>query len=168
MIVSISRNLYVYLQTTNQLHLSRIPSDIAKILQNCYFRYFGHAWLCTPKVIHSTCRKLLRLSAGEKSTSFPSFFRRYCKDMQTFYFGYFEHAWLPKLKMIVSPCRKLQCLSACHKYISSFISSWDITFKRILQFDWPAAFWPITRGPESCQIWNWLWNISKNMSFHFR
>ena len=121
MIVSIWRNLYVYLQTTNQLHLSRIPSDIAKILQT-YFWYFGHAWLCTPKVIHSTCSKLLRLSAGEKSTSFPSLFRRYCKDMQTFYFGYFGHAWLPKLKMIVSPCRKLRCLSACHKYISSLIS----------------------------------------------
>ena len=122
MIVSIWRNLYVYLQTKNQLHLSRFPSDIAKILQTCYFGYFGHAWLCTPTVIQSTYRKLLRLSAGEKSTSFPSFFRRYCKDMQTFYFGYFGHAWLPKLKMIVSTCRKLRCVSACHKYTSSFIS----------------------------------------------
>ena len=33
--------------------------------------YFGHAWLCTPKVIQSNCRKPLCLSPGKKSTPSP-------------------------------------------------------------------------------------------------
>ena len=65
----------------NQLHPSRFPWDIAKILKHCYFGYFENAWLRTTKVILSICRKPLCLSAGKKSTSFPVFFRRYCKDM---------------------------------------------------------------------------------------
>ena len=72
--------------------------EIAKILQTCYFGCFGHAWLCIPKVILSPCRKLLSLPASKKSTSFPIFFWRYCKDMQTSYFGYFGHIWLHKPK----------------------------------------------------------------------
>ena len=39
---------------------------------------------------------------------------------------------------------------------------------RILSFDWPATFWPLTREPDFCQIWDWLCNINKNISFHFR
>ena len=48
------------------------------------------------------------------------------------------------------------------------LHSWDITFQRILQFDWLTAFWPITWEPEFCQIWNRWWNINNNISFHFR
>ena len=48
---------------------------IAKILQKC-FEYFGHSWLCTPKVILSIYRKLLCLSAGKKSTLSPMLFWR--------------------------------------------------------------------------------------------
>ena len=48
---------------------------IAKILQNC-FEYFGHSWLCTPKVIPLIYRKLLCLSAGKKWTSSPMLFWR--------------------------------------------------------------------------------------------
>ena len=76
---------HVYLQAKNQLHPSRFPSYIAKILQNCfpsyiakilqncYFAWFGHAWLCTPKVILWTCRKFSCLFFRQKSTSFPFF-----------------------------------------------------------------------------------------------
>ena len=46
--------------------------------------------------------------------------------------------------------------------------SWKITFYRILQFDWLTAFWPITREPEFCQIWDWWWNINNNIGFHFK
>ena len=74
------------------LHPSCFPWDIAKMLQTCYFGYFGHTWLHTIKVILSTCRKLVCLSAGKKSTSSPTFFWRYCKDMQIYNFGCFEHA----------------------------------------------------------------------------
>ena len=41
----------VYMQTKNQLHPSRFSWDIAKILQTCYFGYFKHVLLCTPKMI---------------------------------------------------------------------------------------------------------------------
>ena len=53
--------------------------DIVKILHIRYFGNFGHAWPCPSKMIVSSCRKLLCLSAGKKST--PSFtsFNRYCK-----------------------------------------------------------------------------------------
>ena len=50
--------------------------------------YFGT--LPTPRLILSSCRKLLDLSAGKKSTSFPMLLWGYCKDMKT-YFGYFRH-----------------------------------------------------------------------------
>ena len=35
-------------------------------------------------------------------------------------------------------------------------------------FDWLTAFWPITRKPEFCQIWDWWRDINNNISFHFR
>ena len=81
--------------------------DIAQILQTCYFGYFGNAWLNTLKVMLSTCRKLLCLSAGSKSTSSSTFFWRYCKDMQTSYFGHFGHAWLCTPTVILSTLQQL-------------------------------------------------------------
>ena len=59
MTVPLWRNLNVYQQTKNELHPSHFLYDIAKILQTCCTRYFGHAWLITPKVILSTSRKLV-------------------------------------------------------------------------------------------------------------
>ena len=80
--------------------------------------------------------------------------------MQT-YFGYFGHAWLHSPKMIVFNVY----LHAKNKLHNSLLS-YNITFQRILQFDWPAAFWPITWNPKLCQIcW---WNINNNISFHYR
>ena len=38
-----------------------------KDIQNSYFGYFGHAWLHTPKMIASACRRLLCLSACQKT-----------------------------------------------------------------------------------------------------
>ena len=67
--------------------------------------------LCTPKVILSTHRKLLCLSAGKESNHLSWF----SEDMQTSYFGCFGHAWLQKPKMILSACRRLWCLSGCQK-----------------------------------------------------
>ena len=68
-----------YLQAKNQLHPSCFPWDIAKILSACCFGYFGHAWLCTPKVALSTYRNPLCLSADGKSISSPMLFWRYWK-----------------------------------------------------------------------------------------
>ena len=39
-----------------------------------------------------------------------------------------------------------------------------MTFNRILQFDWLTA----TQEAQFCQIWDWWWNISHNISFNFR
>ena len=39
---------------------------------------------------------------------------------------------------------------------------------RILQFDWLTVFWPITREPEFCQLWDWWRNINNKISFYFR
>ena len=111
MIVSIWRIFDVYLQAKN---FSRFPRDISKILQTCYFGYFGQVWLHTSKIL-SPCRKLSYLSAGKRTTSTPQFSRRYCKDMQTSYFGYFGHVWIRTPKMVISTCRKFRSFSACQK-----------------------------------------------------
>ena len=80
--------------------------------------------------------------------------------MQT-YFGFFGHAWLHPPKIIVFNIN----LHTKNKLHNSLLS-YNITFQRILQFDWPAAFWPITWNPKLCQIcW---WNINNNISFHYR
>ena len=94
--------------------------DIARILQTCYFGYFGNDRLRKPKVILSICRKFWYLFLGKKLTSFPTFFGGYCKDMPISYFGYFGHVWLRTPKMMVSTCRQLRCLSACLKWTSLF------------------------------------------------
>ena len=39
----------VYLEAKNRLHYSCFPWDISKILQTCYFGYFGQVWLHKPK-----------------------------------------------------------------------------------------------------------------------
>ena len=55
MIVSIWRNIYCLSAGKNQVHvfleISTYPWDIANIFQTCYFGYFEHARLPTPKVI---------------------------------------------------------------------------------------------------------------------
>ena len=55
--------------TKNQLQTSLISWDIAKILQTCYFGYFGHFWPCPPKIKVSTCRQICYLSASKKINS---------------------------------------------------------------------------------------------------
>ena len=84
----------VYLLAKNQLHPSHFPWDIAKILQTCYFWYFGHACLHILKVTLSPCRKLSCYLQAENQLHSSRFSEDIdCKGMQT-YFGYFEHAWL--------------------------------------------------------------------------
>ena len=48
----LEKTFAVYQQAKNQLHCLGFPWDIAKVLQNCYSGYFGHAWLCTTKAIY--------------------------------------------------------------------------------------------------------------------
>ena len=90
-----------------------------------------------PKLILSTCRKLLCPFADKKSTSPFMLFWRYWKDIQT-YFGYFGHAWLHTPKMIVPTCRRLWCVSACQKM--NFIIH---------------IFFEILHFKESCNLISW-------------
>ena len=48
----LEKTFTVYQQAKNQFHCLGFPWDIAKVLQNCYSGYFGHAWLCTNKAIY--------------------------------------------------------------------------------------------------------------------
>ena len=82
--------------------------------------------------------------------------------MQTSYFGYFGHAWLHN-QLVEDFSVYLQVQNIFH-YSLLF---WDITFKRILQFDWLTAFRLITQEPEFCQIWDCGGDIN-SISFHFR
>ena len=70
-------NFRGHLQAKNQLQ----PYAFLEILQRytkSYFAYSGHACLCKPKQIVSTCRRLRCLSASQKYTSsFISFLRYY-------------------------------------------------------------------------------------------
>ena len=127
-----------------------------KYCKTCYFGYFGDVWLTTPKLIPSTCRKLLCLSAGKELTSSSMFFWRYCKDVQT-YFEYFGHIWLESFDVYLHAENTLHCT----------LLSWYLS-KRILQCDWPKAFLTLTQKPEFCRIWGWCWNINNNISFYFR
>ena len=101
-----------------------------KILQTCYFGYFGHDQPCPPKLIIPTCRKVWCLSACQKSTSPPLLSWDIAMILQTCYFGYFGHAWLWPPKMLISTCRKIWCLSSCEKSNTSLTSflkyCWDI------------------------------------------
>ena len=70
------------------------PLYIAKILQACYFGFFGNVWLWRVKCILTAYRKLWSLSSCKKIEFHPHFFfeilQKYCK---LFYFGYFGQAW---------------------------------------------------------------------------
>ena len=62
----------------NQLHPPCFSGDIAKRCKFSYFGYLGHVWLCRPKMIVSTRRKLRSLSGCQKyPSSFPSSLRYY-------------------------------------------------------------------------------------------
>ena len=83
--------------------------DIAKILETCYFRYFGNDWPCPPELTVSTCTKAWCLYACKTSAlSIHPFFleilQRYCKLI---YFGWFGYAWLWSSKRMVSACKNL-------------------------------------------------------------
>ena len=105
--------------------------DIVKILQTYYFEYFENAWSCQAVMIVSPCRhpwclkcwnKLVgnfNVYLMQKSTSSPTSFLRYRKDIGNFLF--YECLTIP-VKIIVSICCKLSCLSACEKSTSSLTS----------------------------------------------
>ena len=116
----------VYLKPKNQLHPFFFPWDISNILQTCYFGYFRHAWLLTPKVILSTCRKVSCLPAGKKINFIPHVFleilHRYVNIL--FYVIWACLATHAKNYSINLHFRKLRFLSASNKQTSSssFIS----------------------------------------------
>ena len=78
MIVSIWGNIWhlsAGKKSTSSFTFSLSYFFIAKILWTC-FEYFGHVWLCTPKVILSIYRKSSCLSASKKPISSSMLFWR--------------------------------------------------------------------------------------------
>ena len=110
----------VYMQSKNQFHPSRFSCDIVKMLQTCYFGYYGHAWLHIPKVKIWISRKLSCLFEGKDQLHHSRFSGNIAKICKLLYFGYFGHARQQIPKLILSTCRKLWHLSASQKYTSSF------------------------------------------------
>ena len=120
---------------------------------------------CKLVVILLSCRKLLCLSAGKKSTSSTILLCRYCKDMQT-YFGYFGHACSYSPKMIVSSCGRLRYLSAYKIWTASFTFFLRYYILKNLAIWLAGSILAITRDPKFCQIcWS---NINHNISSRFR
>ena len=131
-IVSICRKLsyHIYLLTKNQLHHSFLFLHIfLELLQRCYkfviVGIFRHVWLCTPKVMLSTCKNFcvyLQAKIQLHPLHISGDIAKICKLL---ILGTFKHARLHPPK-IGSTCNKLN-----HSLLS-----WDTTFHRILQFDW--------------------------------
>ena len=101
----------------------------------------------------------------QKSTSSFAFFWKQCKDTQTSYFGYYVYIQL-RIPKIISTCRKLQYLSTCQKI--NFISHFFLEIILKNPAIWLANNILALNSTEFCQIWDWLWNINNNISFHFR
>ena len=76
---------------------------------------FGHAWSCPPRLIVSTYRKILCLSACKKSTSSHPSFLRHCKDITDLLFWVLWACLDITSKITLSACRKSWCLSSCKK-----------------------------------------------------
>ena len=53
----------IFICTKTQLHPSLLSWDIIKVLQTCYFGYFGYDWPCPLKLTRSPFRKICYLSA---------------------------------------------------------------------------------------------------------
>ena len=50
---------------------------------------------------------------------------------------------------------------------SSFCSR-DLPDLKILQSDWPRAFWPISQEPDFSKTWDLLQNTANNVNFRYR
>ena len=44
----------------------------------------------------------------------------------------------------------------------------DIIDLKIIQYDWPGEFWPISQEPDFSQIWNFCKNTENNINFCYR
>ena len=132
----------------NQLHLSCFSWDILEILQNCCFLYFGHAWLCTPKVIQPTCRKPLCFICRQKikfiSNAFLDILQRYANFLfwvlLACLVGHTQNYSINLQKTLM-----FICTPKINFIIHFFL---EILHLKIKEFDWLTAFWLITREPE--------------------
>ena len=59
-------NFRVSLQANNQLHPPMLSWSYCKNMPTFYFKYFGHAWLHTPRMTVSTFRTFQNLSTCQK------------------------------------------------------------------------------------------------------
>ena len=84
-------------------------------ISHTHFEYFRCAWSSPPKMIVSTCSKLLMFICAKNQLHPSRLSWDIAKIVQTYHFGYFGHDWPCPPKLIASTCRKVRCLSACKK-----------------------------------------------------
>ena len=95
-------NLYD-MHAKNQLHLSFPFLDIAKVLQTCYFGYFGPAWLWLVKAMLPACRKCWCLSSCKKPYLPLISFLKYYKNIVNLLFWVL---WTNLLKTLMFICKQ--------------------------------------------------------------
>ena len=138
--------------------------DIAKILETCYFRYFGNDWPCPPELTVSTCTKAWCLYACKTSAlSIHPFFleilQRYCKLI---YFGWFGYAWLWSSKRMVSACKNLH---AKNQIAPSRLSWNTANILRTCFFGYFGHTWP--HSPKNRKSWFCMQKINFTPSYFF-
>ena len=83
-----------------------------EILQSCWFGYFGHAWLCTPKSNTINLQKTFLLIYRQKINFIFHIFMEILQRNLNFLFRVPWVCLAMHTKIIVSHFRKLRCLSA--------------------------------------------------------
>ena len=67
--------VFIWIQKNN--FIPQVFLRYCKDMQASYFGYFGHVWICTLKIVISTCRKFQCFSTWQKQTSSFTFSLRY-------------------------------------------------------------------------------------------
>ena len=122
--------------------------NIAKILQTCYFRYFGMPGHTHQISKYHTVWKFDAYLHAKKQLQLSLISWDVANKFQT-YFGYSRHEWLWAPKTMVSVFRKLCRLHSCKKFISYL--SWNTAIANLL-------FWA---------LWTCLATLTKSYSINF-
>ena len=143
----------------HQLH----PPCFSGDMQTSHFGYFGYTWLCTPKMIVSTW-KLQCSCACQKVKFIIHFFIEILHFKESCNLSDWNWAWTHNhlvRKRTLNHLGKLACFKQGAPWhsgnyrvgIRSETRMWhDKNIQKILQFDWLAAFGPVTGEPEFCKL----------------
>ena len=106
--------------------------------------YFGHVWMCTPKIKLSTFWNFCVYLQARKYIHPPCF----CGDIARIYkltLSTLDMAAWTHLRWKHQLVEDLDVYLHVKNKLQHSLFSWDIIFWRILQFDLLKEFWPTTR-----------------------